>query len=247
MRDSISADDKLVLSKALDTINLAQKRNSPCYYGFLNEHESQLIKDNIHLPDDCIFWGGYDEAQRVFFAANVYDKESFPFTAVKFSYKKEYKLNHRDFLGCLMSLGIERSTVGDILVNDSKTVVFVKNDVVDYVLSSITKIGKVGVNVELQDINEIEYKNEYDVFNLTVASNRLDVFVSAVCSLSREKAQRLIKSDMVAVNHSTENNVSRFIKTFDVITIRKYGKFIFTDENGLTKKGRLKITVKHFR
>ena len=57
----------------------------------------------------------------------------------------------------------------------------------------------------------------------------------------------MIKSDFVSINHIITNNVSAFLRVGDVITIRKFGKFVFTDDNGLSKKGKNKITVKHFR
>ncbi len=109
------SNDKLLLSKVQDTIDLSYKRNAPCFLGFLNESEVQLIKDNLYLDDNCSFYGGYGDAQRLIFASGDCEGSEFPLVAVKFSYKKEYKLTHRDFLGALMATGIERSTVGDIL------------------------------------------------------------------------------------------------------------------------------------
>ncbi len=240
-------DDKLVISKAKDTLYLADKRHCGCFYGFLNQHEVQLIKDNIHLSDDCMFWGGYDEAQRVFFGANVDSVDVFPFVCAKITYKKEYKLAHKDFLGAFMALGLERSTIGDILVSDGQALVFIKSDVFDYVVSETTKIGKVGVKISLCDTDQIAYEHDIEVLNFTVASKRLDVFVSAVCHLSREKSQRLIESDLVSVNYNVENSVSRLLKVADIITIRKYGKFEFAEESGFSKKGRTRILVNHFR
>lgn len=247
MSDCNNVVDKLVLSKANDTIALADKRFSPCYFGFLNEHEAQLIKDKIYLTEDMMFWGGYDNAQRVIFGANVSDTKAFPIKALSFTYKREYKLAHRDFLGSLMALGIERSTIGDIVVSDGKTIVFVKDDICEYILREVTKIGRVGVKIEVLDIIDIECNNDIEELSFTISSLRLDVFVSAVCHLSREKSQQFIKSDMVSLNYNIENNISRNIKEDDVITIRKYGKFIFTESVGFSKKGRIKIKVNRFR
>lgn len=247
MRDDSTADDRLVLSKANDTINLSQKCFCPYFYGFLNEHQVALIKTQLHLTDDCLFWGGYDGAQRVIFGSNVQSTDDFPMCALKFVYKKEYKLSHRDFLGSLMALGIERSTVGDILVFDGEAVVFIKPEISDYVKHELTKIGRVGVTIFDCDLQDFEYEAEYDVVDLTLSSLRLDVFVSAVCSLSRDKSQQVIKSDFVCVNHRVASNVSHQLKITDVITIRKFGKFVFAEDNGFSKKGKYKISVKHFR
>ena len=240
-------NDKLIISKAQDMINLSQKRHSPCFLGFINEHETQVIKDAVYLTDDCYFFGGYTDAQRVILGAGVSGNDEFPICALKFLYKKEYKLTHRDFLGSLMSLGIERSTVGDILVFDSYAVVFVKSELADYIKQEITKIGRVGVRIVDEDLIDFEYVSEYDELSFTVSSLRLDVIVSAICSVSRDKSQQFIKSDLVSVNHKIENNNSKTLVVGDVITVRKFGKFVFAEDNGLSKKGKCKILVKHFR
>lgn len=242
-----SNDDKLVLSKAIDTINLSHKRNSPCFFGFLNEQQVRLIKDNVHLDSDCVFFGGYSDAQRQIFGSCVSDTSCFPLVAVKFSYKKEYKLSHRDFLGSLMATGIDRSTVGDILTNEGEAIVFLRAEILDHVLYEVTKVGKVGVKASLQDIRDIHYESKYDELSFTVSSLRLDVLVSALCCVSRDSSQKLIKLDFVAVNHKVENNASKPLVVGDIITVRKFGKFVFTEDNGFSKKGRHKITVKHFR
>lgn len=243
----LSAEDKLLLSKADDTIELSQRRFKPVFLGFLNEHEAQLIKDNIRLSDDCMFFGGYSDAQRVIFGSNVTSLSDFPLVALKFAYKKEFKLTHRDFLGSLMALGIERSTVGDILVFDDEAIVFVKSDISDYIKQQIQKIGRVGVKISEQQLSDIDYESKFDDLSFTVSSLRLDVFVSALCSLSREKSQKLILSDSVSVNHSIVNSVSKMLSVNDVITIKKYGKFVFAEDLGFSKKGKYRVSVKHFR
>lgn len=247
MRNTASDDDKLVISRANDTINLSQKRCCACYYGFLNEHEQALITENVRSDDTCMFFGGYNGAIRTMFAAGVDDTASFPITAAIFTYKKEYKLSHRDFLGALMALKIDRSTVGDIIVGDGETIVFLKSEIFDFVCNEITKIGSVGVKISRYNSEKFEYTPEFDELCFTLSSLRLDVFVSGVCSVSREKSQRMIKLDLVSVNHAVQSDPSKNISAGDIITIRKYGKFVFTESNGYSKKGKIRISVKHFR
>ena len=247
MSDINLALDKLVLSKAYDTISLSETRRKPCFYGFLNEHESQLIKDNIYFNDGYMLWGGYDEAQRVFFGVGVNSHNEFPFKAIEFKYKEEYELSHRDFLGSLMSLGIERSAVGDILVSKGSSTVFIKDSIVDFVVNEIDKVGRIGVEIFEKKDKNIDFVSNYEIINFTVSSLRLDVFVSAVCNLSRANSQKYIKSEFVTVNHMVNSNFSKSLNEGDVVTIKKYGKFVFIAEEGVTKKGRLRIRVKHFR
>ena len=56
-------------------------------------------------------------------------------------------LSHRDILGSLMALGIKRETVGDILIEEGRAVVFVCGDVKEYILNQVEKIGRVGVDM----------------------------------------------------------------------------------------------------
>ena len=79
----------------------------------------------------------------------------FPICGIEFSFRKCDRLTHRDFLGSLMSLGIERETVGDILVEDGRAVVFVKAELSDYVKSQISKVGRVGVKVDDADLSKL--------------------------------------------------------------------------------------------
>lgn len=240
-------EDKLVISKAEDTIYLSQKRFSPVFYGFLNEHETQIIKDNVYLDDSCVFWGGFSDSLRVIFGAGVNNTDDFPITTLKFSFKKEYELSHRDFLGALMSLGIERSTIGDIIVNKGEAVIFVKYDIADFITEQVDKIGRVGVSVCIYDGANFTHEYNFDELSFTLSSLRLDAFVANVCKLSREKAQALINNDFVCVNHRVENSNCKNLAVNDIVTIRKYGKYVFAEECGFSKKGKIRISVKHFR
>lgn len=247
MNNQNLCDEKLVISKAYDTVELSYKRNSPTFFGFLNEREAELIKHKVHLTDDCVFYGGYSNAQRVVFGCNVSCIDDFPISCIKISYKKEYKLSHRDFLGSLMSLGIDRSAIGDILVYEGYAIVFVKNELSNYVLDNTHKIGNVGVDLSIVDDDDFDYEPNYELISTTVSSLRIDVLVSALCNLSRDKSQSLIKSELVTQNHFVQTSVSKNVSVDDVLAIRKFGKFVLTAINGYSKKGKVKITVKHFR
>ncbi len=247
MNYSLNPEDKLVVSKAKDTIYLSEKRFSPAFYGFLNEHESSLIRNTVFLPDECLFWGGYDNAKRVIFGSGVSTTEEFPLSALSFKYRSEFELSHRDFLGSLMALGIERSTIGDIIVNDGQAIVFVKDDIVPFIKQEVRKIGRVGVKITDYDLSDFTYEDEFDEMTFTISSLRLDVFVSALCKISRDKACKLIESELVTINHQTQTSNSKTLCVSDVVTIRKYGKFVFAENNGFSKKGKIKVLVKHFR
>ncbi len=225
----------------------SENYKKPQFIGFLNEHESLFLKSNISNKHNVIFYGGYDGAVRMMMGVNCVEDE-FPITPVRFDYNSDVsKLSHRDFLGALMSLGINRNTIGDIAVFDDFCVAFIKNDVLSFVMSQLNKVKNVKVIPSVCDISSLQFADDFDTYNLTVSSLRLDVFVASVCNLSRDKASKLIKSDMVAINHKIENSVSKNIAEGNTVTIRKYGKFVFSEINGLSQKGKYRISVKRFR
>lgn len=242
----ISPEDKLLLDKAYDAIKLSERRNIPRFLGFLNEHESLYLQRNLPKSADIRFFGGYPDATRLMLGAGA-EEEDFPITALQLSYKSEYELRHRDFLGALMGLGIRRDTVGDILTGQGRTVIFVREDIAPYMLSNVDKIGRVGVKIGYADLSDLPVPDDFDEQVFTLSSLRLDAFVAHATNLSREKAARLIKNEMVTVDHVTENGVAFQLFEGATVTIRKYGKFVLTALLGTSRKGKLRIAVRHYR
>ena len=245
MNAADGSEDKLLLSRAYDIIEQAERWGSPRFLGFLNEHESAYLMANVSAKRGLTFYGGYPDAQRLMPGAGAAE-EDFPITALEFSYKPEYRLGHRDFLGALMALGIRRDTVGDILAGDGRTVIFFTDEIVPYVLSNVDKIGRVGVKADYADTSDLPAGDQARELTVTLSSLRLDAFVAAVCGLSRDKAARLIKSDMVTVDHVINNGVAFTLSEGSTVTVRKYGKFILNEILGYSRKGKLRLSVKHF-
>lgn len=246
-------EDALLIARLNDLISASTKRQFPVFLGFLNEHEISVA--SLYLKKEKSvgykFFGGYNDAERCMLAVvkGSFDIEEYyyPITGLCFKYRTEYKLNHRDFLGSLMGLGLKREAMGDILVGDGIAVVFVKDEIKEYVVSQIQKIGNVGVAIDEWNGLELPVKNEFEEISCTVSSARLDSIISAVIPLSREKSSALIKQGMVFVNAFATENVSYMVKTNDKISIRGKGKFVVGDFSGVTKKGRLKLTVKKYK
>lgn len=247
---SNNSDNELLISRAYDAVEASYTRRKNYYLGFLNESEIYTLNVSLHIDSSQFcFWGGYENAKRKMFCSvyEVFNANDVPITALEFTYKSIYKLSHRDFLGTILSLGLERNTLGDILVDDGRAVVFVKNDVKEYIVSQITKIGGVGVKITEADLSNIPECDDVLEKTLTIASLRLDVLVSAFTGLSRDKSQKLITQGVVSVNYSVCNSTSVKIKENDTIVVRKYGKFIVKNIIGETKKGRHKLSVNYFR
>ncbi len=243
-------EDKKLISRADDAVRLSSLRHSPVFLGFLNEKEQYILKDYLTwYSGELAFWGGYEYSARNIASFCEYEVErcDYPVEAVCFKYRKTDKLSHRDFLGSLMGLGIERSSVGDIIVGEGQAVCYIKSEIADYVKSQIFKIGRVGVTIIPESECSVSYEKNTEELSIIVSSMRLDAVAAALTGLSRGKTSQLILSGRTAVNYSEVKNVSHFLKENDILTIRGSGKYIIKEQSGLTKKGRLKLIVEHYR
>jgi len=247
---SNSKEDKVLLSRVDDVVTLCSVRNKPCFLGFLNEREAYIVKEYLSWnADNTYFYGGYDNAKRVFLCCSnsSVTEEEYPIKVVCFKFRAVDKLSHRDFLGALMSLGLERSCVGDIIVNDGYAVCYVKTEVYDFVTSQLFKIGRVGVKIIPQKDCKITFDEKTEEITVNISSMRLDVIVSAITGFSRSKTNEFILLGKVFVNYSETQNFSYKTEIGDILTLRGFGKYVIKELAGETKKGRLRIIIEHLR
>lgn len=225
----------------------------------------------------CFFWGGALDAQRrVMFMlpewmlsyestlGGAFDskREEIIYSVMKEIEDEEFStivpleivgsgyetLEHRDYMGALLALGIERSEIGDIAVlGDSRCAVFVKSHMASVIKESLSKAGRDTVKVYDGDLEEgFRVPFEFESVNETVMSCRLDGVVKAVYKLSREAAAELVEKGEVALNYMTETKCDRALSPGDVISVRGHGKFIYDGNGGLNRRGRLKIYVRKY-
>lgn len=160
-------------------------------------------------------------------------------------------LNHRDFLGALMNLGIEREMVGDILVTESthsgkhnNAYIFCADTVADYIAENLTKIRHTNVKCTFcstQDTYEIQIKKE--PLHIIAASARADAVTATITGLSRSSTSLLFREKKFSLNNRLYENSSYQLKPGDVFSIRGYGKYEFVETGSATRKGRLNIEL----
>lgn len=247
----LSEQDKLLVNKVADMIDICENKYIRRFTFFLDEHQKALCEKVLasYCFAGFMFFGGYPEASRtvlgLFPPFCEPDSNDFPVKLLNFTYRKEDKLTHRDFLGSFMAQKIERDTIGDIIVSEGMTVAAVY-DTVAADIESITKIGRVGVKV-LQAEQSFELpQQKFDVIEGTVASVRLDSVVSLALRISREKASALIKGSGIDLNYNTVYSADLKLEQGDVFSTRGYGKFRLEAIGAQTKKDRIHITVYKF-
>lgn len=159
-------------------------------------------------------------------------------------------LSHRDFLGSLLGLGLDRSVVGDILVDSTenrRAVVFCDAAIAEFIRAELSQVANDKVKVSLIGIEEIELpKREFAIIRDTVASPRLDSVVAALCGLSREKARETVLGGLVELNFESEDRPDRTVSAPTLLSVRGVGRFRVTALSDRTKKGRLRLEAERY-
>lgn len=234
-------EQKLLVARVDDLIRLCDRTGAPKFSDFLSEKQAQIVKQHLaSLKKTAVFFGGYEGAQRtqVGFLPEGCSSECFPIVPVSLSFRKQDALSHRDFLGAITGLGLDRSKIGDILVEPGRAVAFLEPSAAKFVLSQICKIGKVGVKVQKGFEEPLPGVNSKKELSDTVASLRLDCVVASVCGVSRKEAAGYIGKDLVAVNSSVVDKATHKIGAGDILSVRKKGRFVIKSIDGVSKKGR---------
>ncbi|MBR6681279.1 MAG: hypothetical protein IKL59_08470 [Clostridia bacterium] len=159
------------------------------------------------------------------------------------------RLTHRDFLGSLLSLGLERSVIGDIVVeSDAKAaVVFCDERIAPFICSSLERVGGDKVRVKETEIDESKLpERRFLSINTTVSSTRLDAVVSALCNLSRERASELVVGGMVDLNFETEEKPDKKVTPPGVVSVRGFGKYRLLCADTRTKKGKYRLEAQKY-
>ena len=222
---------KWVLTKFLDTTESSELR-------LVKSHEI-----------NCFFFGGCESCERVrcIMISKDLDEpllEEFEIKAIVATLSSDVRLvTHRHVLGTLMSFGIKRETIGDIIINNNKVTIFVVDEMVNFIKNNLTEINHISVNVEEVDIKDIEIVDNSFEKLINVASLRLDAIVSRVQNISRNDSASLISKGLVQINHIECLNTSYNVKINDLISIRHFGRVQILEIVKTTKKDRLVVLV----
>lgn len=157
------------------------------------------------------------------------------------------ELSHRDFLGALMNLGIERSTIGDIKVGEKQAYLFCVESIGEFICDNLEQVKhthvKCTVTEDFQDLPQEEPK----LVTIQVQSFRTDAVLAKVYGMSREKSLELFRAGKVYVDGRLCENNSRLLKAGETVNARGYGKFTLTGEPRETRKGKLSAEAAVYR
>lgn len=157
------------------------------------------------------------------------------------------ELSHRDFLGALMNLGIERSTVGDIKVGEKEAYLFCVDSIAPYICENLERVRHTRVECAVtEDMAELPQEEPVPV-SIQVQSLRIDAVLARVYNMSREKSLDLFRAGKVYVDGRLCENNARLLKPSETVNARGYGKFRILGEPRETRKGRLAVEAAVYR
>lgn len=155
-------------------------------------------------------------------------------------------LCHRDFLGALMNLGIEREQIGDILLRENTAYIFCAKALAGLILDELTRVKHTEVRTEAVPLSECDIRPELAEMKVNVASERLDAILSAVYKVSRSKAAEAIESEKVFVDGRTASGSGQKLKEGAKVSVRGLGKFIYDGIENESRKGRLFVKIRKY-
>lgn len=190
------------------------------------------------------FFGGFADAERriaAFYTDEAPEEWEYPLCCLELAWNSKYaRPGHRDLLGAVMGLGLERSATGDIAPSqkDGAAYLFVHSDVESYICANLESAGRASLKVKPLS-GEMKIKPpEGEEIRATVSSERLDAVLAAGLKLSRTDAQKLIGSGLVKLNHAEELRGDVHLKEGDLLSVRGYGRMKIALFDGITRKGR---------
>lgn len=244
-------DELLIKKRLIDLSRLASRKYAVTFSNFLNLYELDLFGQvKEELETDYRLFGGYEFAERQMIAF-IPDALSYTFPIICLRIYPSHpkfaeELTHRDVLGALMSLGIDRGRIGDIRQNGSDVFIFCEEGIADYLLQSLDRIRHTSVKGEITNPGSFQFKQEFAPVCGIVSSARLDAVVSLAAKTSRSKGAQMIQAQKVFVNERTATSGSYACREGDVISIRGLGKYLYEGGSGETRKGRIKVSLKKY-
>ena len=263
---TVSEDKSLsILFARLDDLHRSADRGVLGSTSFLSPRDLHFADVHLReagLSSRALSWGGYADAERkkiyilpeFMEGAEYGDFAEYGFendiSAVEVTGSGYRKLSHRDFLGSVLGLGLERDVLGDVIVREGEkpsAVIICDSAVSEFICENLLKVGSDTVKARVIDACDIQIpERKFLSIRDTVASARLDGVIASLISVSRERAKEIVLDGAVEVNYEACERPDRVITSPCVISIRGYGKFRINSLEDRTKKGRIRLDADRY-
>ena len=243
--------NEFFIKRIRELANLSYQRDIVTFSDFLNLNEQNIVREQKNQMPGVVIecFGGYEQAERQMMA---FHPDALPFSwtypirclkieplAAKFS----ENLNHRDFLGAILNLGIDRAVVGDIIVQKTTAWIFCHEKIADFIVENLTRVRHTTMKITPVDDPDCFPEPEFQEISGTCASVRLDALIALAFQSSRSSMVSFIEGEQVFVNGKliTSNGYEPHVG--DIVSVRKKGRFRYEGITGNTKKGRCAVRL----
>lgn len=242
-------EQELCRKRLIDLSRQADNKDIVTFSSFLNLNEQNIYHSiGKRLYTGSKLFGGYDKAERQM-VAFIPDALCYTWTypIVCIEAKPQYpkfaeKLTHRDILGALMHLGIDRSKIGDIICHEEVYNIFCEDAISMFIMDNLTQIRHTMVQLSIiNDIQTLEVRPEFAEQSDMIASNRIDAIIAKAYHMSRSEAADCLSSEKVFINGKCITNCNQSCESGAIVSVRGKGRFIFETDHSLSKKGKLRV------
>lgn len=247
--------EELLKKRFRELARKCYQNNQYAFTGFLSLADLscfyEIEKEVSYVP--YTIWGGSENCERVMIRFGSEEElgyeEAFPIVCIEvkpLAEKFADALSHRDFLGALMNLGIERSTLGDILIVDNTGYLFCVENMAEFIIENLVKVKHTTVRSgRAKEMPALEDKDKQEI-KIQISSERIDGVLAKVYKLARSEAAELFRQKRVFVNGRLCENNSQQLKNGDVVSARGYGKFAYTGQQSVSKKGKMNAGILYY-
>ena len=242
-----SAEQREAAEKLLQSISFVENRNTVTK--FLTNFEqvvlSQIVAYN-YSDFKVEFFGGFDNAERkkAKIISNEYYDVDYDIVCLKAKFNNKFnKVEHRNILGAVHNLGINFNRFGDIIVLENEVYIFVDDEIADYIAMEFTKAGRVNLDFQRVDLIEVKIEKKYEDFEIVSSSFRIDSIVAKITNKSRSKVKEFLEQDFIKLNHVILRNGEKTCTPDDIISIRKYGRYVVKGYTQNKKSLKYRITI----
>lgn len=245
------SEEKEFIDQILEWKDSVEQTYAEKLTDFLDPREQHIVQSIVGSQNEiqCAFFGGTDASERK--RALIYP-EFFPvqhsdFAIALYEVKYPHKfvtIEHKHVLGSLMSLGIKRGKFGDILINGKQVQFFVTNEMSEFVELELKTIGRDSISLKKLPVKQaIEAKETWRECQITATSPRIDVVISSLYRISRQKAQLYIQQKLVRVNWEVITQAAFECEEGDIISVRGAGRAKIISFLGKSRKEKWQILV----
>lgn len=248
-------DEKSFVDRASEWVMNAAEYHEVKLTDFLDPRQAFILQTLVNRHPDVILRldGGYPEAERrrALIAPDYRHLESedmgLTVLSVTSGDQKFVELDHGDYMGSILGLGIKRDKIGDIHVLPTGCHCIVQEEISHYMNVQLRQVHRIQVQTEILPIEQLQTNvAKLEEMNLTVASFRLDGIASDAFRISRTKILLPIKAGRCRVNWKVEEDPSKPLKVGDIVSMQGLGRFKVLEIDGITKKGRNRVKIGKF-